>query len=281
MIESKDKFQVVDNHFHELVELKKFVRTVQIGFGHTEELVSITNSMHEIAVYSKQFKIDENIDQTLKDAEELELFAKEQARLNHPYLYGLALIRIWSILEAFVDEVAISRLRNCDSAVFSKLHAIKMPIYEFISMDREQQIEAILNKFKESLAANQKKGNGRFKLVLSAVEVNGSVDDWVEKILLEMCEIRNSLVHRCGRVDKRLMESCPWIRKDRGGTVHVDAKHFITYWLTATWYLIKIKLALFSAYGVEPYGGDWLRTLGHFEERIADLKRQIEGSSTE
>lgn len=111
MTESEDKFQVIDNHFDELMELQKFVRTVQVGFGHASELVSITNSIHEISVL-KKYKIDKDIDEKLKDAEELERFAKEQANLKHPYLYGLALIRIWSILEAFTDEVALSRLRK-------------------------------------------------------------------------------------------------------------------------------------------------------------------------
>ena len=274
LIEDLSEVDVINKHFSELFDLGKFVRTVQIGFAQTSELVSITNSMHRINKHYHKERSSNELARDLKDAEELEEFAKRQVDLKHPYLYNLALIRTWSILETFVDEVAMSRLRGSTLDAFPQLHALKMSISEFINVDGAERLEIILTRFKETQASTLKKGNGRFKIVLDAVAVNGAVDEWVSKMFLEMSEIRNSLVHRGGVVDKRLLESCPWLREVRGGEVGVKEGQFNKYWYTAIWYVVKIKLALCDANCEEPGGGSrsaWKELLEFYKEKIIRL----------
>lgn len=270
-IDYSKRFAMIDTCFDELVELKNFVSTVQIGFEQAEELVSLTNSMHEISLKLGREYVGD-IDKKIKDAEKLERFAKNQAELKYPYLYNLALVRTWSILEAFADEVAMSRLRNCKIDSFEEFKKVKITISEFISMEKDEQLETMLAAYKNSKASNLKKGNGRFKLVLNATGVNGAVDEWAERILLEMCEIRNSLTHRSGAVDMRMKESCPWLKDLHKDKVALDFKSFVKYWLIAFWYVAKIKVALFASYGEVPEG-DWDKAIKGIHEKITELSK--------
>ena len=152
----KNESDETDKHIDGLIELMNFVRTVQIGFEHTENLVSITDSLHTIRRFRDK-EIDLNFAEKIEDAKKLEKFAKTQAEANHPYLYNLALVKAWSILESCVDEVALSRIRKSKFGDFSKFQAIKVPIYEFINLGNEEQSEIILEKFKEAQSSQLKK----------------------------------------------------------------------------------------------------------------------------
>ena len=74
----------------ELEELARFIDTVRLG-------VAVIVSPGDVPAPDRGV-------QFLRDQADMEQFVARQKELGFPYLFGLATVRLWSILEALVDD---------------------------------------------------------------------------------------------------------------------------------------------------------------------------------
>lgn len=174
-------------------------------------------------------------------AREIETFALDQRCRGFPYLYSLALVRLWGILEACVDDLvsrALSDLDKCKDPAL--LFRLKGPLLEFRSASTDEQSEFLADLLKNAVDGPLKLGIGRFESVLEPCGLGGGTDDLLRRALLELSQVRNLVVHKSGRVDKRILEHCPWIRRSVGSSLHPSEKDFALYRAAAYWYLLEL-----------------------------------------
>jgi hypothetical protein len=92
----------------------------------------------------------------------------------------------------------------------------------------------------EKTRAALKPGVGRIEPLLDAVSLGGAVPDSVRRVVLELSQVRNLVVHKNGVVDRRFVDQCPWVRADVGGLLVIHADDLHRYGLAVDWYNLEM-----------------------------------------
>ena len=168
----------------------------------------------------------------------LEEFAAAQAKGGFPYLHALAVIRLWTILEVFIQDVIVWTLSNISEAKeLPVIKKLKGPLIEFASATQQKQSEYITNLLYDDLSVRLKRGVGRFEDVLNTIELGGPIDEKVKKLIYELSEIRNLMAHKNGVVDERILNNCPWLEATPGEHIKLSRQKYSYYVLAVGWYV--------------------------------------------
>ncbi|MBU2490967.1 MAG: hypothetical protein KKA60_16405 [Proteobacteria bacterium] len=76
--------------------------------------------------------------------------------------------------------------------------------------------------------------------VFDELGFSGNMPPNIRQIMFELAEIRNIIVHKAGRADKRFLEKCPWIKCKLYEPIIVIQKDMNRYISAAFWYLIEL-----------------------------------------
>lgn len=187
------------------------------------------------------FESTEALEKAKEEAAKVAAFAVTQTSGGSPYLFSLCAVRLWALMEALVDELIVETMYDptkcSDQDLLSRL---KGPLVEFRAASAEEQAEFLAETLKQAVDAPLKLGVGRFEAVLAPVGLGGQVDESVRKALFELSQIRNVIVHKSGRADRRIIEACPWLALTRGGDVVVTDKLFGKFLSASYWYLLEL-----------------------------------------
>jgi uncharacterized protein YutE (UPF0331/DUF86 family) len=207
--------------------------------------IDVFKDSHDRYGILQEFSSEEYYKKAKKQAEEEEAFGREQESKGFTYLYALASIKLWSILEAMVDDLALDGVQHPDRCGDPKLlTSLKGPLLEFLKSSDDERAEFLVGQLKQTLRASTHKGIGRFETILSAVGLDGGVPEEVRRAILELAEVRNVIVHRRGIADGRFVSSCPWYGVGPGEELLVTDKHYRAYELGILLYSLEIDLRL-------------------------------------
>jgi hypothetical protein len=238
----KDDVFIAVSYIDELTELEAFTRLSSFALEFEARREEVEKKYNEKSdnnneidsrsfTYNSPFLLDEHITE----------FAKSQFNNGFTYVYEIATIRIWSVLEAAVDDLALYALHNIPTARNSEfLSKLKGPLLEFIALDVEQQAEYLLELIKSQANPTQKLGIGQFDIVLDNLNLGGVLDKTVRTTLFELSQVRNVLVHCNGKADKRLKKNCPWLNTEIGNRVVITPYHYYAYHCAALLYLDEL-----------------------------------------
>jgi hypothetical protein len=237
----------LDDAIAAVAELESFARAAAIGLVHSSEATQWVRVSREVADVLKRpapYANEQEFEQALEAAQKEETFAANERKAGFPYLNGMAAIRLWTILEVAVEDLALDVLKNPTPSVSDVLRGLKGPLLEFAAASPDQQAEFLLGELKLTLKATLKSGVGRFEALLSPLGLGGAVDDYVRKALLELSVVRNVLVHRSGIADLRVIASCPWRNWQTGAQVSVSGQDLAMYECAVLWYLTALSLRI-------------------------------------
>lgn len=225
-------------------ELDAFVHLAWAGLGYAKVATEVTQTVREIR--SRREGGRESLDAQLPEhfvrhTAMLGRFAAEQEPRGFPYLYAIATVRLWTILESSVEELVIRMLLEYpESWGANAIQKLRGPLVEFAKASPSERAEYLADQLKQEVKAVLKPGVGRFEALLEAIGLGGPVDDSVRRALLELSEVRNVIVHRAGRVDAKLLERCPWLSLLSGSVLTINGGIFNRFVLAAHWYMIEL-----------------------------------------
>jgi hypothetical protein len=223
-----------DPYIDEITKLETFVDLAWAGFDFARNASRVIEVVERANAEKKT--------ERLKNAIKLESFAEEQKKNGFSYLYILSIIRLWSILEASVDDLIINILISQKMKTQEHLFKIKGGLLEFVSLNHYERAEYILEALKSDIKANLKIGVGRFETLLETVGFNGSVPNVIRRNILELSQIRNAIIHKNGKVDSRLLKSCPWMDWKINEEIVLSVRDFTKYQFTCYWYFLELSL---------------------------------------
>lgn len=229
----------------EMRELELFVHVCENALRQATRAVKGVELQRDTAKFLGEpspYASDEEFERAKSHASDIARFAEAEKSAGLPYLFGLCAVRLWALLEALIDELVVEAMRQpekCkDQAALSKL---KGPLMDFRNASPEEQAEFLAETLKQGVEASLKQGIGRFEAVLDPVGLGGAVDEIVRRALFELNQIRNVIVHKGGKADRRLVESCAWLGMQRGDAVRVSGSMFRRYQLAAYWYVVELR----------------------------------------
>jgi len=182
-------------------------------------------------------------------------FAESEAASGSPYLYSLGIVRLWSILETFVGDVALIQLKYRKEALQSKaLRSIQVPAVEFLAAEEDERLRSLFVRLREATRAPLQIGAGKFEALLDAVAIGGPIHAPVRKALLELSQLRNAIVHTAGRADSRLLEACPWLELKEGDPINPQEIQFDLFVYSSDWYTLELARRFTVAFDAEEAG---------------------------
>lgn len=177
-----------------------------------------------------------------ESAETIQAYAQEQAVAGVPYLFGLAATKLWSILETLVYDLVLEELQHPERWMATKPFSnYKVSLADFMTMTREEQIEALAREYKHMQGADRQIGVGRLESMLNPISLGGGVDDEVKRALLELSQVRNVIVHRLGIVDARLVTNCPWLGLRVGQALMLKNDDYWIYAGATLYYILEVR----------------------------------------
>jgi hypothetical protein len=194
------------------------------------------------------------------EAQELSTLATSEVERGFPLLHAHATVALWGSLEVAIDDLVVSWLLNVPGAMSEgKLGQVRLRVAEIEGLDSEALARVVLTQ------AQGAGGSGSTKLegVLDLVGLSGEVPEVVRKLLFEMHNVRNLLVHRAGVADARFVAACPWLEKEPGDHISVGAADYDLYYLTGSAYVVTVD-------------GRLDRHFGHEQTDISDFVLRIE-----
>lgn len=217
-----------------IFELYTFITLSLEGFSYVTVAPEVTDT---IRVW---FSEDE-YEARMEHYQKLKSFSEAQASKGYPYLFSLACVRLWTILEACVDEVLVNLLIDPECVYGSEMiMKLKGPLVEFAYASEEEKAELLKGQLNQELASSLKIGVGRFENPLNALDFGGKVSDPVRRALLELSEVRNVIVHKNGHVDKQFIKRCPWLHKIIGDPIEISMSDYPIYADACLWYIIEL-----------------------------------------
>ena len=237
--------QVLDRAIHEIGNLNKFVSLCMQGIHEgtsASEFPRIRREIDKLRGLPDPFPTEETYEDAVEQGKKLELFARDEVNYGFPYLLNLASVTLWGILEAAVDDLSAFLIIVWPACKeLQTIRKIKGPLIEFSCASEFEQAEYLLTELKQSVNANLKLGCGRFESLLNPIGLGGSVDETVKRLFLELSQVRNIVVHKAGKADKRIVESCPWLNLKVADDLKPNYPKFQSYIGAADWYILEIS----------------------------------------
>ncbi|MGO8760867.1 MAG: hypothetical protein ACLP2P_16005 [Desulfobaccales bacterium] len=240
----------------ELIHLEKFVdicvRALEQS-THAVQMVDICQRASKVLGDTPLLMTEKELREAKKRASEVEVFSKKQKEDGFPYLYSLAVVRLWGILEAMVDDIVVDFMHRPDKCKDKDLlYSLKGPLLEFATASPEQQADFLTERLKDAVKAGLQPGVGRFEAMLEPIGLGGGIDHDVRRVLFELSQVRNAIVHKVALADRRFVEACPWLNLKRGGKLKVNGGDFHLYMLSALYYALELSLRTLQLSGYEP-----------------------------
>jgi hypothetical protein len=131
------------------------------------------------------------------------------------------------------------------------LSKVRITISEFESLDKEQRMRLLIDELQRATGSGQKHGAEKFEVILDRFGLAGPIDPDVKKDMRELQHVRNVIVHRASRADRRLVEACPWMDLKIGDAVKIRHDDFMRYYAALEDYLGLVVLRLGLAYDID------------------------------
>lgn len=146
----------------------------------------------------------------IKHADEIAAWARAELARDFRTLHVQSCVAFWAALDTFIEDLTVACLEH-DSALMERdeLAKVRLPLAEFMLLTEDERRRLLVSELtrREGFQA----GIGKFDKMLGFVGLGGATRDETKRTLLELGEVRNCLVHRGGRADRRLLRLCPWL----------------------------------------------------------------------
>jgi hypothetical protein len=146
---------------------------------------------------------------------------------GYEYLFGIAVVRLWTALEAAMNDVCRARLeldgywRKANS-----LEGVMADLGKFLARSDRDQVSFVLEEITKKSGARGQPGVGRFQNLLKELALGGGIARPIRKRILWLSEARHVLVHRQGQVDQKFLDAYPGTGKQPGDKLVVREHEF-------------------------------------------------------
>lgn len=186
----------------------------------------------------------------LEQADQQALLAAAQVGAGFPLLYGHATVAIWGVLEATIPKMVTYWLCDNPEAI-SQMgdHILKIPVQFYVNGSQEAIMGHLVNGI--LTAAIDGRGIGKFEALLNKVGLGGGFSDERRRILFELSQVRNLIVHQFSSVDETFVRNCPWTNLSVGQKLVLKQEDYAAYMAAAVEYMTVILVrSLAAAKGV-------------------------------
>lgn len=217
------------NLVKELRQLMDFVDLARSGLSSAIGMPRLMAAVQTRKPASCEVERGDYIEQLTK-AENLKKIAEVHIEQDFDYLYSLAVVKIWSVLESSVENIVLQCLqRPSECKDMKTINDLRGPLIEFLNADQDERADFLLSELKVTTKSALKTGVAVFEALLEPVGMAGGHNEEVRRVILELQQTRHVIVHRQCLADKRFMDRCPWVGVTVGQPLVTGRNQFIRY----------------------------------------------------
>jgi hypothetical protein len=208
------------------------------------------------------------------DRDEAMKFAHDERGNQFPYTYGIVHIRLCTILETAVNDLAreVVKMGTVDlSSVEARVSAA-----ELMNADEEERATLVVNAIREKKKQGAKSTIEAHERVLDFVGIKKGMHRCVEQALIEAIAVRNVLVHQNGKIDAFFRKQCSGYRKT---TISIDEAESHRYFIAVSWYLYDLMCRVLEMDG-HPEPEVLVKNKKDIVERLLRKEAEQRGSET-
>lgn len=194
-------------------------------------------------------------EQKIEWAEEEAELAKREVDEGFPILHAQATVALWGALENAIRLFITRWLENFPGALQAEaVQRLRVSIGIYESLQGEDRFFYILDQLERELSAPLRSGVTRFETLLEPFQLSGPIQDSLGQNLFELSQVRNVLVHRVGKADRRLNEACPWLGFAVGDPVTITDDAFLKYSESVLVYVTQLIVRIRERFGDDMTG---------------------------
>lgn len=216
-------------------------------------LITLTQEAGQIVTV----ELNSELEQATEDAE----FTSKEKDQGFPLLHAHTLVGVWAALESGIEDTLVGILCNEPAVLRTPaLAKIQIPLSRYQELDDEERMRFLLSKLQQDQASGSIQGVNLFENLLSVFNLSGPVNSSTSEAMWKMSNLRNIVVHRDSRADRRFVENCPAMNLKIGDRVIIDHDTFASTTSEAMNYVMVLVGRLATRYGTpvpkwaaEPY----------------------------
>lgn len=176
-------------------------------------------------------------------------FTNSERDQDFPLLHAFTLVGIWAALESGIEDMLVGILCN-EPAVLATygFGRIRIPLSKYEQLDKEERMRFLLSELEREETSGLAQGINAFENILYVFDLSGSVSSAIRDELWKLSNLRNVIVHRDSRADRRLVENCPAMNLKIGDRVLVSHEAFASITNQVTNYIIILIRRLATRY---------------------------------
>jgi hypothetical protein len=182
-----------------------------------------------------------DVTKKLDNAKSYADFAQREIDNDFPILHSQAVVSLWGALETLTLTVVADWIVNRPEILHKEPWlSLKVKVGEYEKYDTEQKALHLAYSIDQVLSGPMKGGVTRFESLLKTIGLKGGVSKEVRKDLLELQQIRNVIVHKRGKADRKFCEACPWLALIPGAEISVTSQKVEDYYLATHNYVLEL-----------------------------------------
>lgn len=240
------------NQFTEEAEL--LMRTLRISakgvmlVTRSPNLMEIRKKLIKLNLAGSELKSKIDEDEVREEAK----LAESEMKKGFPVINSWGVVTLWGLLEAVIRRFVAENIKRRKSLwSLPELKKLKIRLGEYETMPQEDRYLYIADLLEKEVAAGVRNGTNRFESLLAPFGLDGEVPENAARSLFELGQIRNAIVHRAGKVDKQLLDSCPWLTQKRNESIKVTSGMMNKYFYASTVYITMLIFRIQKTYGHE------------------------------
>ncbi|HSB91179.1 MAG TPA: hypothetical protein VLD63_14275, partial [Anaerolineales bacterium] len=224
-------------------ELHHIDTVLQIAIRGVQATIAAPQALKALAEWS------EAADEPEKAAEYTDLvphaqtiaeFAQSESEMGYDTLHKDAVVALWSALEVMAHDITLARISAQPTYLEGEPFAqIKLPLAEFHQLGDADRLELLLREMRRR-SSPRAAGATALESLLSTVGMGGPVPEPMARVLYELHQTRNLIVHRGGIVDTTFLKRCPWAELKKGDRLTVGHDKYIAFMDAAAAYFHEL-----------------------------------------
>jgi hypothetical protein len=154
-----------------------------------------------------------------------------ESTLDSPLLNRVFVVFLWSALEVLIEDfLAVWIFRNPSLLESEELKDVKLAVREMLLLDHDGRARYLIQEVGRRVRSPLKSGIDRFESLLSAFGLPKEVAPDLRRNLYELSHVRNVLLHKNAKSDRKFVAACPWLGYQVGDSVRISSEHFDRYY---------------------------------------------------
>jgi hypothetical protein len=156
----------------------------------------------------------------IKQSREQSPFAAEEMSTGFKTICGHSAIAIWAGIETAIEQMLVNHIQKLPD--IKELMALVAPALKLEKVQTTTEADARRSVRKWEAALDDPDALVRAIKMLGAVGLEIELPEKDHRLLVEISEVRNVLLHRGGVIDRGFIAKCPWLGVKTGDELVID-----------------------------------------------------------